>query len=105
MDEPARADLHVHSEFSWDAPNGSMEETCRRAEAFGLPAVAFTDHADYRKGGKKAAPSAQEVQEALATLPGVSHFKELPTDDRAHSFEFLGAPGTDVRHEILHLLH
>ena len=57
MDEPARADLHVHSEFSWDAPNGSMEETCRRAEAFGLPASAFTDHADYRKGGGRFDPA------------------------------------------------
>lgn len=59
--------------------------------------------ADYRKGGKKAAPSAQEVQSALSALSGVSHFKELPTDDRAHSFEFLGAPGSDARHDIFQL--
>jgi ABC-2 type transport system ATP-binding protein len=58
---------------------------------------------DYRKGGKKAAPSAQEVQEALSGLPGVSHFKELPTDDRAHAFEFTGSPGSDVRHDIFQL--
>ena len=63
----------------------------------------FEGGADYRKGGKKAAPSAQEVQEALSGLSGVSHFKELPTDDRAHSFEFLGAPGTDVRHDIFQM--
>ncbi|HUY10376.1 MAG TPA: PHP domain-containing protein [Candidatus Dormibacteraeota bacterium] len=41
------ADLHVHSEFSWDAPRGAMVESCRRAVALGLKVVAFTDHADY----------------------------------------------------------
>src|SRR5215472_2759976 len=40
-------DGHVHSEWSWDAPAGSMEQTCARAAALGLPAVAFTEHADY----------------------------------------------------------
>lgn len=41
------ADGHVHSEWSWDAPNGSMEKTCARAMDIGLPAVAFTEHVDY----------------------------------------------------------
>jgi histidinol-phosphatase (PHP family) len=41
------ADGHVHSEWSWDAPGGSMERTCARALDMGLPAVAFTEHADY----------------------------------------------------------
>ena len=41
------ADSHVHSQWSWDALAGSMEETCRRAEEIGLPAVAFTEHADF----------------------------------------------------------
>jgi histidinol-phosphatase (PHP family) len=41
------ADGHVHSEWSWDAPHGSMERTCARAVDLGLPAVAFTEHADY----------------------------------------------------------
>jgi histidinol-phosphatase (PHP family) len=40
-------DGHVHSEWSWDAPDGSMELTCARAVDLGLPAVAFTEHADY----------------------------------------------------------
>ncbi|GMA87839.1 histidinol-phosphatase [Angustibacter aerolatus] len=40
------ADGHVHSEWSWDATLGSMEETCRRAVEIGLPAVAFTEHLD-----------------------------------------------------------
>ncbi|HEV7654595.1 MAG TPA: PHP domain-containing protein [Mycobacteriales bacterium] len=41
------ADGHVHSEWSWDAPLGSMERTCARAVELGLPAVAFTEHADH----------------------------------------------------------
>jgi histidinol-phosphatase (PHP family) len=41
------ADLHVHSEWSYDAPMGSMERSCRRAIELGLPAIAFTDHADF----------------------------------------------------------
>lgn len=40
------ADGHVHSEWSWDAPAGSMERTCERAVEIGLPAVAFTEHVD-----------------------------------------------------------
>jgi histidinol-phosphatase (PHP family) len=41
------ADGHVHSEWSWDAPDGSMERTCARAVDMGLPVVAFTEHADF----------------------------------------------------------
>ncbi|MBK8257507.1 MAG: ATP-binding cassette domain-containing protein [Polyangiaceae bacterium] len=63
----------------------------------------FDRDGTYRKGASKTAPTAQEVQDALAQLSGVSHFKELPTDDRAHSFEFAGSPGSDVRHEIFQL--
>jgi histidinol-phosphatase (PHP family) len=41
------ADGHVHSEWSWDAARGSMERTCARAVALGLPSVAFTEHVDH----------------------------------------------------------
>lgn len=41
------ADGHVHSQWSWDAPGGSMEQTCERAIELGLPAVAFTEHVDF----------------------------------------------------------
>lgn len=41
------ADGHVHSQWSWDAPGGSMEQTCERAVALGLRAVAFTEHVDF----------------------------------------------------------
>lgn len=41
------ADDHVHSEWSWDAIRGSMEETCERAVQLGVPAVSFTEHVDF----------------------------------------------------------
>lgn len=41
------ADSHVHSQWSWDALAGSMEGTCARAVEIGLPALAFTEHADF----------------------------------------------------------
>lgn len=47
MDLPS--DAHVHSEWSWDAPNGSMERTCLQAVAIGLPAIAFTEHLDHTR--------------------------------------------------------
>lgn len=40
-------DDHVHSEWSWDAPGGSMDRTCARAVELGLPSVSFTDHAEF----------------------------------------------------------
>jgi histidinol-phosphatase (PHP family) len=44
------SDNHVHSQFSWDAPLGDMEATCRRAVELGLPSVAFTEHVDWVRG-------------------------------------------------------
>lgn len=44
------ADNHVHTEWSWDAPRGSMARTCRRAIDLGLASVAFTEHADWARG-------------------------------------------------------
>ncbi|WP_328988475.1 hypothetical protein OG394_19855 [Kribbella sp. NBC_01245] len=41
------ADDAVHSEWSWDALAGSMAATCARAVEVGLPALAFTEHADF----------------------------------------------------------
>ncbi|WP_426511548.1 histidinol-phosphatase HisJ family protein [Dactylosporangium sp. McL0621] len=41
------ADLHTHSEFSWDTRTGDMEGSCARAVELGLPAIAFTEHTDF----------------------------------------------------------
>ena len=42
-------DGHVHTEWSWDAIAGSMEQSCARAAALGLPSIAFTEHADFTR--------------------------------------------------------
>jgi ABC-2 type transport system ATP-binding protein len=57
----------------------------------------------YRSSGKKP-PTAQEVQDALAGLPKASNVVELPTDDKAHRFEFRAPLGNDVRPEIFQLM-
>lgn len=44
---PLPADSHVHSEWSWDAPYGSMLASCVQAAELGLPAIAFTEHVDH----------------------------------------------------------
>src|SRR3979411_3212250 len=44
---PLPPDLHVPTEWSWDAPRGHMERSCERALEIGLPAIAFTEHADW----------------------------------------------------------
>ena len=49
-------------------------------------------------------PSAQEVQQALQALPGVTSIRELPTDDKAHSFELKGPLASDLRPEIFQLV-
>lgn len=41
------ADGHVHSEWSWDAHQGSMLLSCEQATRLGLPGIAFTEHLDY----------------------------------------------------------
>jgi histidinol-phosphatase (PHP family) len=40
------ADQHVHTQWSADAPAGSMRDACARAVELGLPGITFTDHAD-----------------------------------------------------------
>ncbi|MGL5864347.1 MAG: PHP domain-containing protein [Dermatophilaceae bacterium] len=40
-------DNHSHSQWSWDATDGDMAGSCEAAIRAGLPAIAFTDHADF----------------------------------------------------------
>jgi histidinol-phosphatase (PHP family) len=67
----------VHTQFSWDAPRGDMEATCRRALDLGLPAVAFTEHADFADGGYPdfhqldVAACLAEVERCRALFPGL----------------------------------
>jgi ABC-2 type transport system ATP-binding protein len=57
----------------------------------------------YRSGGKKP-PTAAEVQEALASLPKASGVMELPTDDKAHRFQFMAPLSVDLRPELFQLM-
>lgn len=49
-------------------------------------------------------PRSSEVHDALGNIPGVSQLAELPTDERAHSFELAGEDATDLRPEIFRLV-
>ncbi len=42
-------DGHVHTEWSWDAVGGSMEQSCVRAVELGLASIAFTEHGDFTR--------------------------------------------------------
>lgn len=54
--------------------------------------------------GKGSLPRQNEVEAALNDLKGVKKVVELPTDDRAHSFELAGEDGSDLRPEIFRLI-
>ena len=58
----------------------------------------------FEGGAAKKPPSAEEVQAALEKLPGVSSVVELPTDDKAHSFQVMGTQDGDIRPEIFQLV-
>jgi ABC-2 type transport system ATP-binding protein len=49
-------------------------------------------------------PKAGEVQSALQGLQGVSTVREIPSDDRAHSFEVIIGGESDIRAEIFRLV-
>lgn len=72
---PLAADSHVHTSWSWDAPDGSMRASCERAIALGVPAIAFTEHVDHsvwRVGADELAPGdplTRLVQDGLLHPP------------------------------------
>jgi histidinol-phosphatase (PHP family) len=81
-------DSHVHSEWSWDAPGGSMARTCARAVALGLPAVAFTEHADYTPWTViDSGPGADEHLTSLATRDGLLSPPELSVQGYLESIQ------------------
>jgi histidinol-phosphatase (PHP family) len=66
------ADSHVHSEWSWDTANGSMEGACARAVELGLPAITFTEHVDHTVWALDLdGPAASEHLTALADADGL----------------------------------
>lgn len=54
--------------------------------------------------GRGALPRQSEVADALNKLAGVKKVAELPTDERAHSYELAGEDGSDLRPEIFRLI-
>ncbi|GAA2141756.1 PHP domain-containing protein [Nocardioides koreensis] len=70
-------DHHVHTEWSWDAPEGSMERTCQRAVELGLPSVAFTEHADLTPW---TLPAGTQVPEDWEHLVSGDQFTPPPLD-------------------------
>jgi ABC-2 type transport system ATP-binding protein len=53
---------------------------------------------------KGKAPTATEVQAALRAIAGVRSLRDLPTDEKAHSFELSGDQGGDLRGDLFRLV-
>jgi ABC-2 type transport system ATP-binding protein len=54
--------------------------------------------------GRGPLPKKSEVEDALGKLDGVKKYGELPTDDRAHSFELVSEQDVDLRPELFKLI-
>jgi len=54
--------------------------------------------------GKGAPPKQSEVQAALSALKGVTATRELPTDERAHTFELSTEKDTDLRPDLFKMI-
>ncbi len=54
--------------------------------------------------GRGTPPKQGEVEDALGKIDGVKKVGELPTDDRAHSFELVSEQGVDLRPEVFKLI-
>jgi histidinol-phosphatase (PHP family) len=74
--KPLPPDRHVHSEWSWDAPDGSMERTCALGVELGLPALAFTEHVDHLSW-RVLASDVDEHEQAFVSADGVMTPPEL----------------------------
>jgi histidinol-phosphatase (PHP family) len=92
------ADDHVHTEWSWDAPLGSMERTCARAVELGLPSVSFTDHAEFVPRSFHVEGGTPDHLRAVIT-DGVMHPPELDVEGYLESLERCRAayPGLRIR--------
>ena len=77
----APADSHVHTEWSWDAPLGSMERSCARAVEIGLPAIAFTEHLDHTVW--RVPTDGPHATEHLSSLAGPDGLLDRPAFDAA----------------------
>lgn len=74
------SDRHVHSEWSWDAPFGSMEKTCEHAMQLGIRSIAFTEHADFTSWSLPEGAEARPPEHLRLELPLDGTFTPPPLD-------------------------
>src|SRR4029077_14697454 len=77
-------DGHVHTEWSWDTGVGSMERSCARAVALGLPSIAFTEHADFTAWVIEPEFRARMQPETAPRLLPDGRFRPPPLDAEAY---------------------
>lgn len=82
MDDPVTlpADNHSHTEWSWDASEGSMEGSCARAVELGLPSIAFTEHVDATRWVIAAVSAARHVEPFSSRTGADGQFDPPPLD-------------------------
>lgn len=101
------ADGHVHSEWSWDAIHGSMDATCDQAIEMGLPAIAFTEHADSTpfRAGYLVEEFSHLVTDGILTAPdlGVEGYLESVESCRARYPDLRILTGLEVGQPHRHL--
>ncbi len=90
------ADSHVHSEWSWDALDGSMQRTCARAVDIGLPAVVFTEHMDFTTWSVTAGDFKEPLR-SLVTPDGYFTPPEMDLDGYLESVERCRTRFPDLR--------
>lgn len=82
--------------------DGPLDEI--RAKSGSVRYVVTLQESPENYKGKGSPPSRGEVEHTLSNLHGVLTVKELPTDERAHSFALTAEQGIDLRAEIFSLI-
>ncbi len=79
--------------------DGSLEDMRARTGS-----VRYVVTIDEKRALTGKAPNAQQVQEGLAMVEGLTRVKELPTDESTHTFEMVGDQEVDARADISKLI-
>jgi ABC-2 type transport system ATP-binding protein len=66
--------------------------------------VSVQESSDQPYRGTGALPRKAEVEDVLSKLKGAKKVVELPTDDRAHTFEMTSEKDVDIRADIFRLI-
>ena len=97
-------DGHVHTEWSWDAAAGSMERSCARAVALGLPSIAFTEHADFTGWVVDPGTRARMQPRNAARIGPDGRFRPPPLDAPAYVDQLLRGVLTSSQQAGYHLI-